>query len=75
LIKAASMHLVAAIPNALFLEYTLSDSPLNTDLFPEAVTLKGGIARVPEAPGLGVTLDLEVLRKYEWRGQAAPAAR
>jgi L-rhamnonate dehydratase len=73
LIKAASMHLVAAIPNALYLEYTLSDSPLNTDLFPDAVTLTHGIARVPEAPGLGVTLDLDVLRRYEWRGQPAPA--
>ena len=69
LIKAASMHLVAAIPNALFLEYTLSSSPLNTDLFPEAVVLTRGIARVPEAPGLGVTLDLDVLRKYQWNPQ------
>ena len=43
------------------------------DLFPEAVTLTNGVARVPEAPGLGVTLDVEVLRKYEWRGQPAPA--
>ena len=74
LIKAASMHLVAAIPNALYLEYTLSDLPLNTDLFPEAVVLRDGIARVPEAPGLGVTLDREVLRRYAWHGQAAPAA-
>jgi len=66
LIKAASMHLVAAIPNAIYLEYTLSDSPLNTDLFPEAVVVRDGIARVPEAPGLGVTLDLDVLRRYAW---------
>jgi L-alanine-DL-glutamate epimerase-like enolase superfamily enzyme len=74
LIKAASMHLVAAIPNALYLEYNLSDSPLNTDLFPEAVVLTDGVARVPEVPGLGVTLDREVLRRYAWPGQAAPAA-
>ena len=64
LIKAATMHLVAAIPNALYLEYTLSDSPLNTDLFPEAVAITNGIAHVPDAPGLGVTLDHEVLRRY-----------
>jgi L-alanine-DL-glutamate epimerase-like enolase superfamily enzyme len=75
LIKAASMHLVAAIPNAHLLEYTLSDSPLNTDLFPEAVTLRDGIARVPEAPGLGVTLDLDVLRTYTWSSGPAPVLR
>lgn len=74
LIKAASMHLVASIPNALYLEYTLSDSPLNTDLFPEAVVLRDGIAHVPEAPGLGVTLDVDVLRRYEWKGRAGPGA-
>lgn len=66
LIKAASMHLVAAIPNAIYLEYTLSDSPLNTDLFPDAVQVDGGMARVPDAPGLGVSLDVDVLRRFAW---------
>jgi L-rhamnonate dehydratase len=74
LIKAASMHLVASIPNALFLEYTLSDSPLNTDLFADPVRLRDGVAHVPEAPGLGVTLDTDVLRRYAVSGSgAAPA--
>jgi L-alanine-DL-glutamate epimerase-like enolase superfamily enzyme len=73
LIKAASMHLVAAIPNALYLEYTLSDSPLNTDLFPEAVILRDGIAHVPEAPGLGVTLDMDVLSRFAWPRPSGPA--
>ncbi len=64
LIKAASMHLIAAIPNAVYLEYTLSDSPLNTDLFANPVGLQNGVATVPEAPGLGVTLDTDLLRRY-----------
>jgi L-alanine-DL-glutamate epimerase-like enolase superfamily enzyme len=58
------MHLIAAIPNAVYLEYTLSDSPLNTDLFANPVGLQNGVATVPEAPGLGVTLDADLLRRY-----------
>ena len=64
LIKAASMHLIASIPNSLYLEYALSDSPLNTHLFPAAVPVADGMAHVPEAPGLGVTLDGDLLRRY-----------
>ena len=58
------MHLIAAIPNALFLEYALSNSPLNVDLFPGAVPVADGMAGITDAPGLGVTINEEVLAKY-----------
>jgi L-rhamnonate dehydratase len=64
LIKAASMHLIAAIPNALYLEYALPDTPMNRDLFGMGVDVVDGCARVPEAPGLGVELNEDVLRAY-----------
>ncbi len=70
LIKAATMHLVAAIPNALYLEYALPDSPLNRDLFPDPVRVVKGQAHVPEGPGLGVELDPAVVREFSVREPA-----
>jgi len=64
LLKAASMHLIAAIPNALYLEYALPDTPVNHDLFGMGVDVVDGCARVPGAPGLGVELNEDVLRAY-----------
>jgi L-alanine-DL-glutamate epimerase-like enolase superfamily enzyme len=64
LIKAASLHLIAAIPNALYLEYALSSSPLNTELFPDAAPVADGMALIPQAPGLGVQIDEALLAKY-----------
>lgn len=64
LIKAASMHLIASIPNAQFLEYALPDTPMNRDLFGMGVDVVDGRARVPEAPGLGVELDETVVRAF-----------
>jgi L-rhamnonate dehydratase len=64
LIKAASLQLLCAIPNGEYLEYGLSDSPLNTDLFTPPITVRDGMAHVPTEPGLGVSLDEEVVAKY-----------
>ncbi len=64
LIKAASMHLIAAIPNALYLEYALPDTPMNRDLFGMGVEVVDGYARVPRLPGLGVELNEDVVAAY-----------
>lgn len=65
LIKAASMHLICAIPNAQYLEYALPDTPMNYELFGGlGVEVHDGLAGVPEAPGLGVTLDEAVVQRY-----------
>jgi L-alanine-DL-glutamate epimerase-like enolase superfamily enzyme len=64
LAKAATMHLIATIPNALYLEYGLSESPLSTELFSGGVRVSGGVATIPEGPGLGITLNHDVLMKY-----------
>jgi L-alanine-DL-glutamate epimerase-like enolase superfamily enzyme len=64
LIKAATMHLIASIPNAQYLEYALPDTPMNRDLFGMGVDVRDGLAYVPEGPGLGVTLDESVVQAY-----------
>ncbi|HZJ09476.1 MAG TPA: mandelate racemase/muconate lactonizing enzyme family protein [Trueperaceae bacterium] len=63
-ISAASLHLIATIPNALFLEYCVRPNPLNTSLVKNPVQVKDGVATVPEAPGLGVELDEAELARF-----------
>ena len=47
------------------LEYCVDPSPLRSDLTRERFAIDGeGMVRVPTAPGLGVTLDEEVVARY-----------
>lgn len=61
---AANLHFIAATPNAEWLEYTTQDSPLRWELTNEMLPLKDGKVAVPEDPGLGVTLNEEVVSRY-----------
>ncbi len=64
IISAASLHLIATIPNALFLEYCVRPNPLNTSLVANPVQVRDGVATVPEAPGLGVELNEDELARF-----------
>lgn len=67
----ASVHFCAAMPNFLALEYHASDVPFWDDLA-EGVTkplIQQGYIAVPERPGLGITLNEEVARKYARKGE------
>jgi gluconate/galactonate dehydratase len=64
----ASAHVGAAIPNALAVEYHSYELPWWGDLVEEDVITEGTI-RVPEAPGLGVTLDVDVVAEHALEGE------
>ena len=72
LIKAATMHLIAAIPNARYLEYALPETPMNMNLFGGlGIEVDGdGMAHVLDRPGIGVELDEAVVREYRVDGAA-----
>jgi len=61
---AACLHLIAAIPNSLFLEYSVSDSALRRELLAEPFQVVRGRVAVPTKPGLGVEINQAVLSKY-----------
>jgi len=64
IIKAASLHVNAVLPDALFQEYCVADTPINTRLTNELLPIEGdGCVAVPTAPGLGVTLNEDVLEE------------
>jgi len=65
IIKAASLHVNAVLPDALFQEYCVAETPINTSLTRERLPLEAdGSVRVPTGPGLGVELDRDVLDRY-----------
>lgn len=67
----ASAHFCAAIPNFLVLEFHASDVPFWNDLvegIPKPI-IKDGFIQLPERPGLGVTLNEDVARKFARKGE------
>lgn len=67
----ASAHFCAAIPNFLVLEFHASDVPFWNDLvegIPKPI-IRSGTIPLPEKPGLGVTLNEEVARRYARPGE------
>lgn len=67
----ASAHFCAAIPNFLALEFHASRVHFWNDLIdgcPKPI-IQNGFIQVPEKPGLGVTLNEEVARRYARKGE------
>jgi L-alanine-DL-glutamate epimerase-like enolase superfamily enzyme len=61
---AATLHLMAAVPQTRLLEYDTSRTSIYEEMFVEPLILKDGRVRVPTAPGLGVALSEETIAKY-----------
>jgi L-alanine-DL-glutamate epimerase-like enolase superfamily enzyme len=65
IIKAASLQCNAVIPDALFQEYCVAETPINQTLTKERLPVDAdGTILVPTAPGIGITLDDEVVERY-----------
>jgi L-alanine-DL-glutamate epimerase-like enolase superfamily enzyme len=61
----ANMHFIASIPNGSWLEWDQNPNPLRSELFEEPLEIDGeGNVRLPERPGLGVTLRQDTLERY-----------
>jgi L-rhamnonate dehydratase len=64
---AANLHFLAAQKKEEILEYSLSYSPLRWETTVERFPVENdGCVRVPQSPGLGVTLDSEAVARYRW---------
>jgi L-alanine-DL-glutamate epimerase-like enolase superfamily enzyme len=65
IIKAASLHVNAVLPDALFQEYCVAETPINTSLTKQRLPIDAdGFVAVPTGPGLGIELDDDVLSRY-----------
>ena len=64
IIKAASLHVIGAMPQATFLEYCVQETALNQLLTVERFPVVNGKVALPEGPGLGIEIDDEVVKRY-----------
>ncbi|HLA53200.1 MAG TPA: mandelate racemase/muconate lactonizing enzyme family protein [Flavitalea sp.] len=64
ILVAASIHLIAAIPNAPFLEFSVTESPIRKGILQDPFVMRDGYVEVPQKPGLGIELNQEVIKKY-----------
>jgi L-alanine-DL-glutamate epimerase-like enolase superfamily enzyme len=65
IIKAASLHVNAVLRNALFQEYCVAETPINTLLTKQRLPIDDeGFVAVPSGPGLGIDLDEDILAQY-----------
>ena len=61
---AADLHLASAFPDTDFVEY-LTGSPYIDDIVAQPWQLDSdGMLAIPDAPGLGVELDLDAVKRY-----------
>ena len=71
---AANLHFLAAQRKEEILEYSLSHSRLRWETTLEHFPVESdGCVRVPQAPGLGVTLNREAVARYRWPHQFSAA--
>ena len=61
---AASIQLIAAIPHAPFLEFSVTESAIRKELLVNPFKQKDGFVEVPQTPGLGIELNPDIIRKY-----------
>lgn len=72
IVTAATIQLLALLPPPSpsksaewpMLELDVSENPFRDELVPDLPPLRDGSIRVPTAPGLGITVDEDVVRRY-----------
>ena len=65
IIKAASLQVNAVLPEALYQEYCVAETPIARSLTRETFPLDSeGFVAVPETPGIGVEIDQDFVARY-----------
>ena len=64
IIKAATLHVLAAMEEAEYMEYCVQTTDLNQRLVTERFPLLDGHVAIPSGPGLGIELDERVLKEF-----------
>lgn len=69
---SATAHFLASREAAIPLEFCLEDNPLRRDLAVEPLRSIDGRVRVPEGPGLGITLRRDTIERFAVRWSHEP---
>jgi len=60
----AGLHVCAASPASFILEYSLGANPMLHDLVVEKLDVAEGTIAIPDAPGLGISVDEDFLKAH-----------
>ena len=75
IIKAASLHINAVLDDALFQEYCVADTPINSSLVRQQFPIESdGCVAIPTGPGLGIELDPDILDRLAVGPRPLPVA-
>ena len=64
IIKAATLHVLAAMEEAEYMEYCVQTTDLNQRLVVERFPVVDGMVAIPDRPGLGIELDAAALKEF-----------
>lgn len=64
ILVAATIQLIASLPHNPFLEFSVTESAIRKELLAKPFVQKEGYIEVPQAPGLGIELNPEVISRY-----------
>lgn len=65
IVLAATLHILAAMPQDSWIEYAISESPLRNELcYPHFEIDREGYVPIPDIPGLGIELNEDLIKKY-----------
>jgi L-rhamnonate dehydratase len=68
IIKAASLHVLAAMQEAEYFEYCVQTTELNRRLVRDQFPVVDGHVEIPNRPGLGIEIDEDLLNAYKVGG-------
>lgn len=61
---AANLSFGLSLSNTKYMEYTLDENPLRSELCEQSIVMRNGSVTVFEDPGLGLTLNWKTIDKY-----------
>jgi len=64
LLMSATLQFIAALPNALYLEYCGQETVLSRSLITEPISVHDGWVQIPCKPGFGVELNWDTVNRY-----------
>lgn len=60
----AGLHVLAAAPAGYIVEFSLGANPMIHDLSREKVSVKDGTIAVPDAPGIGLDMNTDIISRF-----------
>lgn len=64
ILVAATLHMIASMPDCRYLEYAVVDTPLRKFVTEHPIQHERGTVQILDGPGLGVELNQETINKY-----------